>query len=173
VASVAREHYGALACRAPPQPFFLDRLAGCVCGGWQVVTASVGDSRCVMYPNGRGETGWQQLTNDHTAERPLENMRVHLAGARVARHTAQVSIPLQWFAWCESDDLVVGDESSHAAVSPHPPNPSYMIVARTKGLTYAAKVWALSIVQGNFAVAPRQTLLVRFAPHKSLFLHRG
>jgi hypothetical protein len=48
-----------------------------------------------------------------------------------------------------------------------------MIVARTKGLTYAAKVWALSIVQGNFAVAPRQTLLVPFAPHKSLFLHRG
>jgi serine/threonine protein phosphatase PrpC len=58
------------------------------CGaGWQVVTASVGDTRCVMYPNARGEAGWEQLSNDHTAERPMENMRVQMAGARVARET--------------------------------------------------------------------------------------
>jgi hypothetical protein len=31
-------------------------------------------------------------------------------------------------------------------VSPRPPNPSNMIVARTEGYTYAPKVWDLSIL---------------------------
>jgi hypothetical protein len=36
--------------------------------------------------------------------------------------------------------------------------PSYTIVARTRMYTYAANVWDLSIVQGPFPAAPRQTL---------------
>jgi hypothetical protein len=43
----------------------------------------------------------------------------------------------------------------------HPPNPSYPTVARTEGYTYAAKVWALCLVQGPFSVAPCQTLIAR------------
>jgi hypothetical protein len=38
------------------------------------------------------------------------------------------------------------------------------IVARTKGYTYDAKVWALYLVEGPFSVAPCQTTLVRIAP---------
>ena len=36
------------------------------------------------------------------------------------------------------------------AVTRHPPNPSNTIVARTEGYTYAAKVWAPSLVQAIF-----------------------
>ena len=39
--------------------------------------------------------------------------------------------------------------------SPRPPYPFNMMVARTEGYTYAAKVWALSLVQGPFSVAKR------------------
>ena len=59
--------------------------------------------------------------------------------------------------------------SSHAAVSPRPPNPSTTLIARTKGYTYAAKVWAFRLVQEPLAVAPCQTPIVRIASNKSLF----
>jgi hypothetical protein len=45
---------------------------------------------------------------------------------------------------------------AHAAVSRRPPVSLSMIVTRTEGYTYAAKVWDLSLVQGQF-------LSVRFA----------
>jgi hypothetical protein len=38
----------------------------------------------------------------------------------------------------------------HEAVSERPPIPLDTIVARTKSFTYAANVWALSIIQGHF-----------------------
>jgi hypothetical protein len=41
------------------------------------------------------------------------------------------------------------------------PNPSKTIVTRTEGYTYAARVWALCVVQGPLSVAPCQTLIVR------------
>ena len=52
---------------------------------------------------------------------------------------------------------------SPPAVSRRPPNSSHTNVARS--YTYAAKVWALSVVQGPFSVAPRQT-----APRRALGL---
>ena len=42
-----------------------------------------------------------------------------------------------------------GWEIAHAAVSRRPPISLYTIVAHTEGYTYAAKVWDLSIVQGQ------------------------
>jgi hypothetical protein len=42
-----------------------------------------------------------------------------------------------------------------------------MSVVCTEGCTYAAKVWALCLVQGAFSVAPCQTLIVRFATNAS------
>jgi hypothetical protein len=47
--------------------------------------------------------------------------------------------------------------SSRKPVSPRPPTPLSRIVARTEGYTNDANVWDLSIVQGPFSVAPRQT----------------
>jgi hypothetical protein len=41
-----------------------------------------------------------------------------------------------------------------AAVSRHPPISLDTIVARTRGYTYDATVWDLSLVQGPFSVAP-------------------
>jgi hypothetical protein len=60
----------------------------------------------------------------------------------------------------------VGDELARPC-SPRPPYPFNMMVARTEGYTYAVKVWALSLVQGSFSVAPCQTLVVRFASNIS------
>jgi hypothetical protein len=40
------------------------------------------------------------------------------------------------------------------------PIPLSMIVARTHMYTHAANVWDVSIAQGPFSVAPRQTLIV-------------
>jgi hypothetical protein len=45
-----------------------------------------------------------------------------------------------------------------------PPIFLYTLVARTKGYTCDVGVWVLSIVQGPFSVAPRQTLFVVFQP---------
>jgi hypothetical protein len=59
-------------------------------------------------------------------------------------------------------------ELAHAAVSRRPPIPLSTIVARTKGYTHAAKVWALSLVQGPVSVSPCQTLTLRFAAFASL-----
>jgi hypothetical protein len=53
----------------------------------------------------------------------------------------------------------VGDRS-HEAVSRRPPNSLNTIAARTHMYTYAAKVWALPIIQGPFSVAPCRTLSV-------------
>jgi hypothetical protein len=58
-----------------------------------------------------------------------------------------------------------GWEIAHEAVSRRPPISLYTIVARTEGYTYAAKVWALTLVQGPFSVAPCQ-------PNDSQLLHR-
>jgi hypothetical protein len=46
-----------------------------------------------------------------------------------------------------------GSGSRSRDVSRRPPNPSYTIVALTEGYTYAANVWALSLVQGRFSVS--------------------
>jgi hypothetical protein len=48
-------------------------------------------------------------------------------------------------------------EIAHAAVSRRPLISLYTIVDRSHMYTHAAKVWALSIVQGPFSVAPCQT----------------
>jgi hypothetical protein len=61
-------------------------------------------------------------------------------------------------------------EIAHAAASRRPPIPLSTIVARTNMYTYDANVWGLSIVQGPFSVAPRQTpdVAIRnrvFSPH--------
>jgi hypothetical protein len=55
-----------------------------------------------------------------------------------------------------------GDRVLEGKNARRPPNPSNTTVARTECYTYAANVWALSVVQGPFSVAPRQTL-IRFA----------
>jgi tRNA-binding EMAP/Myf-like protein len=54
------------------------------------------------------------------------------------------------------------------SVSRRSPNRPNTLVARTEGYTYAAKVWALCLVQGPFSVAPCQTLSLRFASNNSL-----
>jgi hypothetical protein len=54
-------------------------------------------------------------------------------------------------------------EIVHAVVTRRPPISLSTIVARIEGYTYAAKGWAVSLVQGPFPVAPCQTLFVRFA----------
>jgi hypothetical protein len=60
-------------------------------------------------------------------------------------------------------------EIAHEAVSRRPPIPLDTIVARTEGCTYDANVWDVSIVQGPFSVAPRQTQCERFATFSSLY----
>jgi hypothetical protein len=60
-------------------------------------------------------------------------------------------------------------EIVHAAVSPRPPISFSRFVTRTEGYTHAANVWALSVVQVPFSVAPCQTLIVRFATFVSLY----
>jgi hypothetical protein len=50
-----------------------------------------------------------------------------------------------------------GWEIAHEVVSRRPPISLDTIVARTHMYTYAVEVWDLSIVQGPFSVAPRQT----------------
>jgi hypothetical protein len=52
---------------------------------------------------------------------------------------------------------ISGGSRAHAAVSRRAPVSLCTIVARTEGYTYAAKVWALFIVQGPFSVAPCET----------------
>ena len=58
---------------------------------------------------------------------------------------------------CELDDWGIGWEII-SPVSRHPTIPLSGIVARTEGDAYAAKVWAPSLVQGPFSVAPCRTL---------------
>jgi hypothetical protein len=66
--------------------------------------------------------------------------------------------------FCESLTLRIwGGENAQTAVSPRPPISLSRIVARAEGYTYAAKLWALCLVQGPFSVAPCQTLTYRFA----------
>ena len=64
----------------------------------------------------------------------------------------------------------MGKRGAHAAVSRRPPISLPRIVARTEGYTYAAKVWALCLVQAPFSVAPCQTLIVRFAIFSPLYV---
>ena len=52
----------------------------------------------------------------------------------------------------------MGDELTGSFVSRRPPISLCTIVARAGGYTYDAEVWALSLVQGPFSVAPCQTL---------------
>jgi hypothetical protein len=61
----------------------------------------------------------------------------------------------------------VGDRSRGRFATPadFPPHD----VARTEGYTYAAKVWAMCLVQGPFSVAPCQTLIDRFATFSPLY----
>ena len=52
-----------------------------------------------------------------------------------------------------------GGRAARAAVTRRPPISLSTSVALTEGCTYAAKVWAVFLVQGPFSVAPCQTLL--------------
>ena len=54
-----------------------------------------------------------------------------------------------------------------SAVSRRANNPSDTNVPRTEDHTHETQLWALSIVQGPFSVAPWQTLIVRFATKHS------
>jgi hypothetical protein len=56
---------------------------------------------------------------------------------------------------------------AHAAVTRRPPISLYT-TPRTGGYAYDVGVWDLSIIQGPFSVAPRQTLALRFATFASL-----
>jgi hypothetical protein len=60
-----------------------------------------------------------------------------------------------------------GGRRAHAAASPRPPI-STSIVVRTESYTYAAKVWALSLVQGPFSVAssPNPSVAIRNVFHR-------
>ena len=57
----------------------------------------------------------------------------------------------------------LGWESAHVAVSPRPLISLDTGLARTEGYPYAASVWAVSIVQGPFPVAPCRSFALRFA----------
>jgi hypothetical protein len=61
----------------------------------------------------------------------------------------------------------VGD-GSRGRVSRRPPISRDTSVARTHMYTYDANVWAVSLIQGPFSAAPRQTLTLRFATFASL-----
>ena len=58
---------------------------------------------------------------------------------------------------------------AHEVVSQRPPISLSTVVARAHMYTNAVNVWELSIVQGTFSVAPRQTLESRFATFPSLY----
>ena len=59
-------------------------------GRYQLTVASTGDTRCVLFPTTRTMNGWKQLTNDHTAEKPVEAMRVEMNGGTIKRQLAAV-----------------------------------------------------------------------------------
>jgi hypothetical protein len=67
-----------------------------------------------------------------------------------------------------SDDKVAnrrgfgGWEIAHGAVSRCPPISLDTMVARTENYTYAANVWALSIVRGPFSVAAKPVTIRKF-----------
>ena len=83
---------------------------------------------------------------------------------------ARTSGVLQRRKSCKNRDVRdFGWEIAHAAVSRRPPTPVSRTVARTHMNTYDAKVWALCIVQGPFAVAPCPPLTSRFATFASLY----
>ena len=72
---------------------------------------------------------------------------------------------------CETDEwgfIRVGDELSRPC-SATPAQSLYTIVARTEGYTFAAKVWALSIVQRPVSVAPCETLIVTIRNFSTLW----
>jgi hypothetical protein len=50
-----------------------------------------------------------------------------------------------------------GWDIAHAAVTRRPPVSLHTVVPRTGGYAYAVGVWAVSIIQGPFSVAPCQT----------------
>jgi hypothetical protein len=58
---------------------------------------------------------------------------------------------------------VSGGRCAHAAVSRRPPSSLSRIVARTQSYTYAANVWALCLVQGQFLRPVPDPLMLRFA----------
>eukprot|EP00959_Pyramimonas_sp_CCMP1952_P287190 6005966-Pyramimonas_sp.AAC.1 len=60
-------------------------------GRYLLTVASVGDTRCVLYPTTRPVNGWRQLTKDHTAEKPVEAMRINTSGGTIKRQLAEVS----------------------------------------------------------------------------------
>jgi hypothetical protein len=62
-----------------------------------------------------------------------------------------------------------GWEIAHAAVSRRPPISLSTMVPRAGGDAFEGGVWDWSIVQGQFSVAPCQTLTLRFAFFSSLY----
>jgi hypothetical protein len=113
--------------------------------------------------------GWVgSLSSPSPVSRPFETAvrNRRKPGARGRVKVLPVTFEFRRGAWqrcksCESERLGfrVGDEA-HAAVSRRPPIALSTIVARTEGCTYAVKVWAVSLVQGPFSVAPCQTPIV-------------
>ena len=89
-----------------------------------------------------------------------------LCDGRVAYSDAKAANRNVWgFGW----------EIAHAAVSRRPPISLSITVARTHMYMHAANVWVwnLSLVQGLFSVAPRQTFMFRFATFASLYRREG
>jgi hypothetical protein len=78
------------------------------------------------------------------------------------RHTAMQTLRIQLLG-------ISGWRRAHAAVSRLSPISLSRIVARTEGYTYAAKVWALTVVQGRFSVALCETLALWLATFSSLY----
>jgi hypothetical protein len=77
---------------------------------------------------------------------------------------------------CALDDSTCGPysesgwEIAHAAVTPRPPISLNTMVSGTGSYAYDVGVWELSIIQGAFSVAPRQTVRVPCVTIRNLFI---
>jgi hypothetical protein len=94
---------------------------------------------------------------------------VHSPCRGFAPHLSTLFAPgvYKFFGAAHSDDISAnrnvrdfGREVAHAAVTRRPPIPRYTMVPRTGGYAHDVGVWALSIVQGPFSVAPYPTVTI-------------
>ena len=84
--------------------------------------------------------------------------------ARISRRTAARPSPCPRTGTSRPARCDRAKQNSHLTLGRYftrPPNPSTTFLTRAEGYTYAAKVWALSIVQGPFSVAPCQNPPIR------------
>jgi hypothetical protein len=86
----------------------------------------------------------------------MSTLAVKITDAEEVFNSNSVKVSAVRCKICESDCYrwEFGWEIAHAAITRRPPIPLYTIVARTEGYTYAAKFWALSIVQGPIFYHP-------------------